>query len=230
MRCIKVNQCCCGCTLRTGTKIIGWLSLVSQYFHVVYLIVLVFWWVIRLSWLKLSLLSIQIKQLWGCIQLVSTWSMLNPARPPDEPAIVATVISAIWIVVSIPLLCAASNNSRPNLLLPWLIFNVLIIFVGICLCIYLFVNLFQQVHHIDIQILCIAFFSFLISLGTCIEKLPNSRRKMWLIYICLKIFIQLLTSILGWWSPATIKNWKQKRSKRTLQMLYRWKSLSKTRK
>ena len=28
--CIRVNQCCCGCTLQTGTRIIGWINLVDK--------------------------------------------------------------------------------------------------------------------------------------------------------------------------------------------------------
>ena len=131
-----------------------------------------------------------IKQLGGFFQVLNTLRLWNPERSSSFTAvnnyttadsnifilIVGIVISVFWIAVSIPLLYAASKNSRPRLLLPWLIYDVLITFVGIGLCIYLFVNLFQQVDHIGIIILCIAA-SFL-ALRTYIEKLQNSMRKM----------------------------------------------------
>nr|CAH0109358.1 unnamed protein product [Daphnia galeata] len=134
MRCIKVNQCCCGCTLQTGTKIIGWLSLLGGFFQV-------------------------LSTLWSLIATRSSaYTAVNNYSTAESNIylIVGIVISVIWIAVSIPLLIAASKNSSPGLLLPWLIYNVLITFVGIGLCIFLFVILFQQVHHIGIQILSIA--------------------------------------------------------------------------
>jgi hypothetical protein len=135
-----------------------------------------------------------IKQLGGFFQVLSTLWSLIATRSSAYTAVnnystaesniylivgiyvISVILAVIWIAVSIPLLNAASKNSSPGLLLPWLIYNVLITFVGIGLCIFLFVILFQQVHHIGIQILSIAA-SFL-ALGAYIEKLQNSRRKM----------------------------------------------------
>nr|CAH0102350.1 unnamed protein product [Daphnia galeata] len=34
--CIRVNQCCCGCTLQTGTRTIGWISLLLAVICIVY--------------------------------------------------------------------------------------------------------------------------------------------------------------------------------------------------
>lgn len=80
-----------------------------------------------------------IKQLGGFFQVLSTlWSLIATRSSAYTAVnnystaesniylIVGIVISVIWIAVSIPLLNAASKNSRPSLLLPWLIYNVLI--------------------------------------------------------------------------------------------------------
>ncbi|EFX85636.1 hypothetical protein DAPPUDRAFT_127578 [Daphnia pulex] len=98
---LKVNHCCCGCSLQTGTKIIGWLYLVSEIIAIVMLV------------LVEVLPEEQTSQ--------TTTSETGNSETFAIMEITSIVTAAIKILVTVPLLIAAYKNSRPMLLLPWLI-------------------------------------------------------------------------------------------------------------
>nr|CAH0109361.1 unnamed protein product [Daphnia galeata] len=57
--------------------------------------------------------------------------------------IAVIILSAIWIVVTVPVLISALKNGSPGLLLPWLIFNVIALPFGIGLGFYSSILLMQ---------------------------------------------------------------------------------------
>jgi hypothetical protein len=62
--------------------------------------------------------------------------MLLAALGAIYVSIPVIIISVISIAVSIPVLIASSKNKKPELLLPWLIFNVTTLIFGIGYAIY----------------------------------------------------------------------------------------------
>lgn len=87
--------------------------------------------------------------------------------------IAVIILSAIWIVVTVPVLISALKNGSPGLLLPWLIFNVIALPFGIGLGFYSSI-LLMQLNQISTGITYI--FSIFLVTGTHIFKEFNSNR------------------------------------------------------
>lgn len=60
-----------------------------------------------------------------------------------------TVFSVVWIGVTIPLLMVASKNSRPGLILPWLIFNAVTILIILNGFAFFLSNYLMNLHSFD---------------------------------------------------------------------------------
>ncbi|XP_059350466.1 uncharacterized protein LOC130693680 [Daphnia carinata] len=96
----KLDQFCCGCSLRTGTKVIGSLFLLGGVSVLVY-----------------ALVEISSFNFRGGDAL--------PNQPHPKLPIVSVVMSVVAIVFSIPVLFTSNINPNPRLLVPLLVINIL---------------------------------------------------------------------------------------------------------
>ncbi|EFX85201.1 hypothetical protein DAPPUDRAFT_313851 [Daphnia pulex] len=117
---IRINQFCCGCSLQTGTKVVGALSLIFQ--------------IIGLVIFLLSTSSDASDVEGGIVSF----------------KFIGRIISTIFLVTAIILvLVSARRNNRPMLLLPWLILQVLSIITGIVYSLYIGICLLIAVPNIS---------------------------------------------------------------------------------
>ncbi|XP_046634312.1 uncharacterized protein LOC124313432 isoform X2 [Daphnia pulicaria] len=73
----------------------------------------------------------------GGFLLMFRIAMMMPYHPETNILIGAMVGSVVWIAVNILVLFSAHKNSRPSLILPWLICKAVLILVGIGLGLFL---------------------------------------------------------------------------------------------
>ncbi|EFX85638.1 hypothetical protein DAPPUDRAFT_98670 [Daphnia pulex] len=112
----QLNQFCCGCSLRTGTKVVGSLSMLqtdlnhSQLGGVAVLIY---------SLTVISSLNNNTRH-GNYFLLGHSLGNANDSKIP----MTSFVTSAVAIVCSIPVLVMAYKNLSPRLLVPWLVVNI----------------------------------------------------------------------------------------------------------
>ncbi|KAJ9582438.1 hypothetical protein L9F63_003236, partial [Diploptera punctata] len=109
MRIPMLNACCCGCTLKTGTVIIGIIDIVIAAFNFIGGIVV-----------ASSIEAINQSDYPG-LNLEEYRSLLDTL---EATMIVAAVIGAILFIVA-SLLIAASLYESPKLVIPWLVYTCL---------------------------------------------------------------------------------------------------------
>ncbi|XP_046634311.1 uncharacterized protein LOC124313432 isoform X1 [Daphnia pulicaria] len=100
---VRVNHWCCGSSLQTGTKILGWLGLIG-----------------------------------GFLQMLRFAMMMPDCDYPETNICIGVLVGlVVWNAVTILVLFSAHKNSRPSLMLPWLICKAVLILVGIGLGLFL---------------------------------------------------------------------------------------------
>ena len=124
--------------------------------------------------------------------------MLLAALGAIYVSIPVIIISVISIAVSIPVLIASSKNKKPQLLLPWLIFNVTTLIFGIGYAIYVTIAVILPENVITGLVY---FFIILIAFGGFFFKQLYKFLKINYIII---LWAQHLASIFGWSSTITI--------------------------
>ncbi|PSN33056.1 hypothetical protein C0J52_17758 [Blattella germanica] len=112
---LMLRQCCCGCSLKTGTIIIGVLNLIGACFGVVNGILLA---------------------------SVSTKDGYN-AEGAKSIGISICVFSAVMVLIA-SLLIVGATKGKPFLLLPWLICAIILTVIYVILYVVLGVSNFQQ--------------------------------------------------------------------------------------
>ncbi|XP_046634248.1 uncharacterized protein LOC124313380 [Daphnia pulicaria] len=102
----QLNQFCCGYSLRTGTKVVGSLSMLGGVAVLIY---------------SLTVISSLNNARHGNYFLLG--NSLGNANDSKIP-MTSFVTSAVAIVCSIPVLVMAYKNLSPRLLVPWLVVNI----------------------------------------------------------------------------------------------------------
>jgi hypothetical protein len=112
-------------------------------------------------------------------------AMMMPYHPETNILIGAMVGSVVWIAVNILVLFSAHKNSRPSLILPWLICKAVLILVGIGLEVVLSISLIMEYQLDDAGQRVISFgkeieilFFFAFGFGTHVESLKLARNKL----------------------------------------------------
>ncbi|XP_046647247.1 uncharacterized protein LOC124337192 isoform X1 [Daphnia pulicaria] len=100
--CCKLNQCCCGCSLRTGAIAISVFSLISSVVSIIRMALVIF-----------------------ALQSNSS----NAAKMLYNLSVGQLVVAVVTIVMTILLLVAAVKNRMPNLMLPWIVVQIVSIIV-----------------------------------------------------------------------------------------------------
>ncbi|XP_046634281.1 uncharacterized protein LOC124313405 [Daphnia pulicaria] len=116
---IRINQFCCNCSLQTGSKVVGALSLILQ--------------IIGLVVFLISASSDASDVEGGIVSF----------------KFIGRIISTIFMVTAIIfVLVSATKNNRPMLLLPWLVLQVLSVITGIVSSLYIGICLLIAVPNI----------------------------------------------------------------------------------
>lgn len=110
----------------------------------------------------------------------------------------------VMISVTIPLLIAASKNSRLGLLLPWLIFNFITVVLGIGLGLFASIY-FMKRKWIQVEGGSVSIAVTLLGSGEYVERLTLERNKFNSFFFFVNL-LQDFTSTFGWSSTATINN------------------------
>lgn len=162
---IRINHFCCGCSLQTGTKVVGALSLVNMTYSLLTddtetnFDSIHFLQIFQIIGLVIFLLStssdasdvgnnIVINIINECVSII--YLSLSVEGGVVSFKFIGRIISTIFLVTSIILvLVSATKNNRPMLLLPWLILQVLSIITGIVSSLYIGICLLIAVPNIS---------------------------------------------------------------------------------
>lgn len=162
---IRINHFCCGCSLQTGTKVVGALSLVNMTYTLLTddtetnFDSIHFLQIFQIIGLVIFLLStssdasdvgnnIVINIINECVSII--YLSLSVEGGVVSFKFIGRIISTIFLVTSIILvLVSATKNNRPMLLLPWLILQVLSIITGIVSSLYIGICLLIAVPNIS---------------------------------------------------------------------------------
>jgi hypothetical protein len=116
-----------------------------------------------------------IYQIGGFLQMLRFAMMMPDCDYPETNICIGVLVGlVVWNAVSILVLFSAHKNSRPSLMLPWLICKAVLILVGIGL------GLFLSIHGMQVNQLVtfgIVFF-FAFGSGTHVESLKLARNKL----------------------------------------------------
>ncbi|XP_067011620.1 uncharacterized protein [Anabrus simplex] len=131
-----VKQCCCGCSLKTGTIIIGVICVVGAVFGLIYSIV------------KTSLFQLMTPEMARQQNITEdgreVYNLVMKAEKYTN--IVAAVFEAIGLILSV-LLIFATRRENPRLMKPWLICSIItmvlveVLYLVIMIIFFLYVSL-----------------------------------------------------------------------------------------
>ncbi len=133
--CCKLTKCCCGCSLQTGSKVIGVLSLVPsdkafksfQVKGLNHFLQLAGVTGFLLAVISISSLNLQNGNgLSNNLVDIITWFLGLKGNHDQLASSVGTILGALVVIaISISALVAAWKNFKPILLVPWLVLNAL---------------------------------------------------------------------------------------------------------
>jgi ABC-type multidrug transport system permease subunit len=103
-------------------------------------------------------------------------AMVMPDYPESNILIGVLVVSVVWNAVNILLLFSAHKNSRPSLMLPWLICKAVLILLCIGLGLFVSIHLMQDNQLVAYGIGILFFFAF--GSGTHVKSLKLARNKL----------------------------------------------------